>query len=414
MKLESCIKIEYGKCEKPDNTIKRLEPSIKELYEYTYVEEKVAEYLYWSAIFIDEFDFQCMGKGVAPGWSKAGALAEWAEWVSSRNVDLMPGYIAAHQKDLKEPHLNIEDLVSHVSTAVPSVIEQVKDTNCAKFWVDGYSLMDNRVVKVPIEFVRRISGPSGGAAGNRIEEAIVHATNEIFERRTHITVLRQKLIMPTIDVETIDSPIIQAQIDFIRSKGIEVYIKDLSFGGELPCVGTYFLDPNIPESSQFHHSFKVGSSFNKEHALMRTFTEYTQGRKLDEFIKADKEEQARILNADFRNIKCIEGDDDNLLSAFMFGFVPYKNADFLKEGDLVPFETSEGFKDCLEDIEKAKEICAKLKKDYVIVDFTDPKVDFPVVQVVIPGYSDILPYHPTASDVLFQPWTRARIMECYN
>ncbi len=48
----------------------------------------------------------------------------------------------------------------------------------------------------------------------------------------------------------------------------------------------------------------------------------------------------------------------------------------------------------------------QLEKDIILVDLTDPRVGFPVFQVVVPGYSDILPYHPANSPVLFTGWTR--------
>ena len=252
------------------------------------------------------------------------------------------------------------------------------------------------------------------AAGNQREEAIVHAINEIFERRIHITVLKQKLVMPTIDMETIENQVIREQIAFIKGKGIEIYLKDLSFGGEMPCIGAYFCDPNIPTGYQFHHFFKVGTAFSLEEALIRVFTEYTQGRMLDEFIDGSKAEQERVLKYDLRALKCIADGGDNYLSAFMFGFVPQITAEFLKEGDLVPFRKGDDFEDCLQDIAKAKEIFTKLGKECYVIDFTDPQINFPVVEVVVPGYSDVLPYYPASSKVLFQRYTRGDILRSYE
>lgn len=413
MKLESCIKLANGRCETPENTVRCLESTLGPLYDYRYMEEKVSDRLYWSAMFIDELGFRAMGKGISAILSKAGALAEGAEWLAARETGLLPGYVAAHQDNLADP-LRIEDLLSHVSTAKRRVFDRAKNSECAQHWVDGYSLINGSTIKVPIEYVRRISGPNGLAAGNCIEEAIVHAANEIFERRAHITVLRDKLVMPTIDTETIDNPVIRAQLDFVRGKGIEVCLKDLSFGGELPCVGAYFLDPNIPESFQFHHFFKVGASFDREYALMRTFTEYVQGRRLDEFIDGRPAEQDRVLKHDLRNLKCFGEDGDNFLSSFFFGFVPYTRADFLREGDVVAFDRGQRFDDCLDDIEKAKGICRRLGKDCIVVDFTDPKIGFPVAELIVPGYSDVLPYHPASSPILFRSWTRDEVLNSYE
>jgi len=225
------------------------------------------------------------------------------------------------------------------------------------------------------------------------------------------------MLMPTIDPSTITHPILQQQIAFIRSKGIELTIKDLSFGGVLPCVGVYFKDPNIPDDFQFHHFFKVGASFDREEALIRTFTEYAQGRKLHEFLdKSAPDHEAKLvalLNHDFRNLKTCGNDCDNFLSTFMFGFVPYKNADFFMEGEVVAFDRGEQYPDCLDDIAHARRICETLGKDLLVVDLTNPEFGFPVVQVIIPGYSDVLPFHPATSKGLFAQWTRSDVLESY-
>ena len=206
----------------------------------------------------EEPNFRSMGKGVSSDYSVAGALAEGAEWLTARDIGDLPGYVGAHQRDV-ENALPIEDLLPHIATATPPVVERVKGLDDAQHWVDGWSLRDERPIKVPLEYVRQIGGPNGKATGNFLEEAIVHATTEIFERRAHVTVLRNKMVTPTIDIETVTYPIVQRQIEFVRSKGIEIILKDLSFAGVLPCVGAYFVDPQIPEDYQFRHFLKVGA-----------------------------------------------------------------------------------------------------------------------------------------------------------
>lgn len=412
MNLQSRIKIAHGRCVEPGETIARLEPLIRARHDYWLHEESVAEHFHWSAMFIDGLDFRSMGKGTTPEFSRAGAFAEGAEWLTAREVGDLPGYIGAHERNVSDA-LPIESLVSHIATATPPVIEQIRALDDAWHWVDAFSLRDERTLKVPIEYVRQISGPNGKATGNFLEEAIVHATNEIFERRAHITVLRNRMVVPTIDIETIQHPLIHAQIDFVRSKGIDVILKDLSFGGVLPCIGAYFRDRNIPNEFQFHHFFKVGASFDREEALIRAFTEFTQGRRQCEFV--DRVEQlAALLDHDFRRLRTQGDDCDNFMSAFMFGFVPYRHADFLLEGEVVPFDPGPQHRDCLDDIAHARSICETLGKDYIVVDLTDPQIGFPVAQVIIPGYSDTLPYHPAGSRALFRRWTRTEVLESYE
>ncbi|MBT3193912.1 MAG: YcaO-like family protein [Verrucomicrobia bacterium] len=414
IKLQSCKKLECGRCEKPEDTIARLEAIIGAKHDYWMWEEEVAEHLHWSAMMIEGMDFRSMGKGITPLYSKAGALAEGAEWLTARPVEKLPGYQCAHQDDVEGDVLPIEDLLAHVESVTPSILARIKQLSSAQHWVNGYSLIQERPLKVPIEYVDFISGPNGKAAGNRLEEAIVHAANEVFERRAHITVLRNRMVVPTIDIDSIDNPIVLEHIEFLRDRDIDVTVKDLSFGGNLPCIGAYFADRTIPKEYQFHHFFKVGAAFNLEEALIRTFTEYTQGRKRDEFIDGSKSEQDRILNHDFRSLKSQPDTCDNFMSTFMFGFIPYRDADFLKEGDVVPFDRGQDFGDCLEDIEAAKSLCQALNRDLVVVDFTDPEIGFPVAQVIIPGYSDVLPFHPHDSEGLFKRWTRSEVIASYT
>ncbi len=97
----------------------------------------------------------------------------------------------------------------------------------------------------------------------------------------------------------------------------------------------------------------------------------------------------------------------------MFGMVPYREAEFLREGEVLPFVPDPGYVDCLDDIAHALRICETLGKDCVVVDLTDPEIGFPVVRVVIPGYSDVLPFHPAGSPGLFRGWTRREVLEVF-
>ena len=416
MKLQSRLKIAYGRCVDPAETIARLEAIIRPRHDYWLHEETVAEHLHWTAMFIDGLDFRSMGKGTTLACSTAGALAEGAEWLTARETGALPGYLGAREADVPDA-LPLASLVSHVATATPPVLDRIRALDDAYHWVDGYSLIEERTLKVPLEYARLISGPNGKATGNNLEEAIIHATLEIFERRAHITVLRNRLVMPSIDIATVEHPIVREQMAFLRSKGIEIFLKDLSFGGVLPCLAAYFVDHSIPETHQFRHFFKVGSSFDREEALVRTFTEYVQGRRLHEFIAPEAEDResqlARLLEHDFRGLRTQPDDCDNFMSSFMFGFVPYRNADFLREGELVPFDKGPQYADCLDDIAHARRICETLGKDFIAVDLTDPEFEFPAAQVIIPGYSDVLPFHPADSEGLFRRWTRTEVLASY-
>lgn len=415
MKLSPCPKLPHGRSVEPEDTVRNLQAVLSKQVDYWVHQEQVDKHLFWSALFIEDMDFRAMGKGVTAMLSHAGALAEAAEWLACRETERLPGYRVAHQDDLDETdHLPIEDLLTHIATVTPPVLERIKNLPDAQYWVDGYSLLHEKPIKVPLEYVGVIGGPNGKASGNTLEEAIEHAVLEVFERRAHITVLRNRLVMPTLDPATIEDPLVRELMDFIDAQGVEVILKDLSFDGALPCLGAYFKDPHIPDHYQFHHFFKVGSSFNRIEALTRIFTEYVQGRARDEFIRGTQEELDRILRHDFRSLRVMDDAEDNFMSAFMFGFVPYRNTDFLRAGDVIPFEPTAGYGDSLDDIRHAQSICQQLDKDLIVVDLSDPEIDFGVAQVIVPGYSDVLPYHPAGSPGLFQRITRPEILAMYD
>lgn len=416
MKLQSRKKVAHDRCVPPAHTIAQLEKIFGARYDYWLHEEVVSEELHWSAMFIEGQEFRSMGKGVTAEGSKVGALAEGAEWLLARPTEELPGYMTAREEEVGDA-VSFASLLSHVASATPPVLDRIRALEDACHWVDGYSLIHEKTVKVPLEYVQLISGPNGKATGNNLEEAILHGALEVIERRAHIAALRNRMVVPTLDTSTISDPTVHRQLNFLRAHGIEVVLKDLSFGGVLPCVGAYFVDHNIPEEFQFRHFFKVGASFDTREALLRLFTEYAQGRRRHEFLlpgASDMDVQvATLLDHDFRQLRAQPGDCDNFLSAFMFGLVPYRNADFLRAGELVPLEEGEFREDCLEDIAEVCAICTTLRKDCIVVDLSEPETGVAVVQVVMPSYSDVLPFHPAGSLGLFRRWTRTEVLESY-
>jgi ribosomal protein S12 methylthiotransferase accessory factor len=341
-----------------------------------------------------------MGRGASPLLCRISTLAEVVEWRALRRRRALPGYRRSHQ-DAVPGALRIEDLLAHIATAGPDALRRIKAGESAQHWVDGFSLLHNHAVPVPLEYIHGLSGTNGLAAGNRIEEAIVQGACEVFERRAAITVVKNRLVVPTFDAATIRHPVLLRQLEALRAAGVEVVLKDLSFGGALPCVGAYFVRPGLPEERQAHHLFKAAASFDREAALMSCLTEFAQVARLGEGGRGLGRDDERLLARD---------EADNFLPLFWFGYVPYRRAEFLRAGEVIPFVPDAVTGDLLEDIRHAGEICRMLDKDLIAVDLTDPAIGFPVVQVVIPGYSDILPYHPAASPVLFEGWTRHQVM----
>jgi len=108
-----------------------------------------------------------------------------------------------------ENPLKIEDLLANESHLTDKDIEDIKNSKMAGHWVDGFSIVREEKIKVPINFIAYIHGSNGMAAGNTIEEAVVQASCEIFERHAQIQIIKPEKIVPSIDLDSVDNSTIQ-------------------------------------------------------------------------------------------------------------------------------------------------------------------------------------------------------------
>ena len=396
MILKPAIRVAGARCAEPDTTVRRLERALAAIGEWRYTERAAAPDLHWGALESPRIPFPAMGKGATPLLCKAATLAETVEWLAVQRVRTLPGHREGTPPTDPAP-VPIEDLLAHIASASTDVLRRVKALPRARHWVEGFRVPDGEPRAVPLEYVHAISGTNGLASGNCIEEAILQGALEVFERRAAITVARQRLVMPTIDETTIDDAQLLRQLTALRMRGVQVTLKDFTFGGVLPCYAAYLRDPSRPAEFQSHHVLKVGASFDPVAALSGCLAEYAQTMRLGETEEAAADGHERLLTRE---------DADNFLPLFWFGYVPWRDASFLADGDRVPLVPAAPVRDVCDDIARASAIAGQLGRDFLAVDLTDPAIAFPVVQIVMPGYSDILPYHPRTSPVLFTGWTR--------
>ena len=417
MEFQNCIRNEYNKCDIPSNTIKRIKNGLQKLdLESEYYPFRVSDNIYWGRVWIDSIRIVCNGKGLTPELAEASAYAELAERLSAGlfypvfeeqvrfnvpglydeetnrflNYEWMEGYIYSHQDDLENP-LRIEDLLANENHLTDNDIEDIKNSRMARHWVDGFSIIREETVKVPVNFVAYIHGSNGMAAGNTIEEAMIQATCEIFERHSQIRSIKSEQIVPSIDLDSIENQNIRDMIKFYSGNNVDVMIKDLSFDGLIPCIGVLFINKNLRTDRLEHRILIPGASFNLEEALARCFTEGMQGR---ETLLAPRPELDRPLvhrskvNDYYMLMKC--------------GISP-KDISFLDQGETRTYKNIK-IKDVLSEIEEIKKICKVFNTDYILLNYTHPVLDFPVVRVIIPGVSDFLSF--LRKDVLVSGSTR--------
>ncbi len=409
MRFQNNTRNEYNKCDSPDNTLRRIQHGFKQLgIEPTYSGVRVSDSLFWGRVWIDSLKIVCEGKGITEELAKASAYAELTERLSAGlyypafeeqvrfhlpviysaetnsflNYEWMQGYVRAHQEEL-DNSLTVEKLLQREKQLKKEDLEEIKDSEMAGHWVDGYSLLRDEQIKVPIKFLAYIHGSNGMAAGNTIEEAMIQASCEILERYAQITIVKPEKIVPTIDPDTVELPLIHDMIDFYNGFNVGVTLKDLSFDGKLPVIGVFYINRNLPSNSMEHMSLIAGASFNLEEALSRCFTEGMQGKKtlLSPRPNLNKPIVPKSQVKDYYMImRC--------------GVSP-KDISFLKKGEVSTFKRG-GKKDILEEIEGLKNIARVLETDCILLNHTHPILNFPVVRVVIPGISDFLPFLPSS------------------
>jgi YcaO-like protein with predicted kinase domain len=405
MQLQNYLRNEYGKCDLPTNTVKRIKDGLRRLnVRAEYSPFRVSDTMHWGRIWIDSIRIVCEGKGVNPELAEASAYAELTERLSAGlfypvfeeqvrfnvpalyneetkrflNYEWMGGYVHAHQDKLENP-LRIEDLLANESNLTEKDLQDIKDSRMAKHWVDGFSIVRGQRVKVPINFAAYIHGSNGMAAGNTMEEAIIQAACEIFERYVQIRIIKPEKIVPTIDLGSVDNTLIKNMIEFYQRRDVDVVIKDLSLDGLFPTVGVLYTNNNLRLDRLEYRILIPGSSFNLDEGLTRCFTEGMQGRK--NLLTSRPQLDRPVVH---------KSRVDDFYMLMRCGISP-KEISFLQQGEVKKYKSIKS-KDLLSEIEEIKKICRLLDTDCVVLNHTHPVLDFPVVRVIIPRVSDFLPF----------------------
>ena len=418
MKFQNYVRNEYGKCDLPSNTVRKIKDGFRKLeLDVEYAPFQVSDNIYWGRIWIDSIRIVCNGKGITPELAEASAYAELAERFSAGlfypvfeervrfnipalyneetnrflNYEWMDGYVHAHQDELEENILRIEDLLANERHLSDTDIENIKNSRMARHWVDGFSVTREETVKVPVNFVTYIHASNGMAAGNTMEEAMIQASCEIFERHAQIQIIKPEKTVPSIDPDSVNNAVIQDMIKFYQGNKVDVIIKDLSLGGVLPCIGVLFINHNLSPDRLEHKILIPGVSFNMDEGLTRCFTESMQGR---ETLLAPRPQLDKPL---------VHRSRVNNFYLLMKCCISPKDISFLEKGKISAYRNTE-VKDIFSEINALKKICNHFNTDCILLNHTHPVLNFPVIRVIIPRISDFLPF--LSQDILVSEATR--------
>lgn len=295
------------------------------------------------------------------------------------NVELfryMEGYQWAHQDALPNP-VRAEDFLINQRFTNGQIEHLKQNSEFLRHWVPGYSLISREKVQVPVLFTKWLAATNGIATGNTMEEAIVHACCEIFERDALAKYIRHLLPKRTKDVNTstIRNERILSILEFFKENKIDAIIKDIGLD-VYPVYALLTLNNNIPKNLIGYSHLRAGCAFNAVEAVTRSLTERLQGTTFA------GEAQLGAGNM-------LESDAD-CLPILSKGVCPFDMESYRYSKETTDFPNEYTINDTKLEVEECIKIAKSLNTDLIVVNHTHPVFDLPTVRVVMPGVSDFL------------------------
>lgn len=243
-----------------------------------------------------------------------------------------------------------------------------------------YSMRQRKKQILCVEMYDFLYGSNGMASGNSIEEALIQAISEIYERFVQGKILENKICLPDVPEHYIANfPEVEAMYHlFQKIPGYKIQMKDASLGGRYPVAVLIVCCKNSG-----HYGIKTGAHPDFGIAMERTLTEAFQGMGLSQF--------ANTSSLDF---------EDNQVNTVINKYNSYKIAGGQYPVSIFEDEADYAFTP-VEDVKgkSNKEILGKMLKEileegYDIL-FRDVSfLGFPSVQVIIPGMSEVVKPEP--------------------
>jgi ribosomal protein S12 methylthiotransferase accessory factor len=312
------------------------------------------------------------GKGATPEQAKASAAMEAIERYSAeqRETDevvygtleqAMEVGLTVDPKDLILPHRTI-DIYDTAEIAWVNGFEMFRGSD---IWVPACGVFHPYFPEDDLQLFRYHT--NGIAAGNTIEEAILHALFELIERDAwSMAEVRGRAIA---DVVVEEDSLPGKLLKKMEDKGIKIHLKDLTHDIGIPTIGAA-ADDTISKDPELL-TIGVGTHLSPEIACIRAITEVAQSRTTH---KHGVKGNARLLKI-----------------AKDMGYEKVKEVNSVWYSTLEKKVRLKDMKDLstpfvLDDIEVVLDRLVETGFDMVIIsDLTRPETGIPVVRMTVPG-----------------------------
>lgn len=313
------------------------------------------------------------GKGPTPEQAGASAAMEALERYCAEQRDTDEVVYGTYRQACEiGPAVNPADLILPLP-----VLNYIEDAEIA--WVRAYDLFAGEKTWVPACEVFYPYYPDGDvqlykfhtngiAAGNTMEEAILHGLLELIERDAWS--LAEDVNVAKADIVIDDDESVPAELlRRFREKGVEIHLKDLTSDIGIPTIGAAADDTATKDPEML--TIGVGTHLNPEIAAVRAITEVAQSRTTHKHgIKTNARLQKIAQDMGYDRIKEINR-------------LWYR--DCIKKTNLKDFEDlSTPY--VLDDIEVVLGRLADTGFEKVLAaDLTRPEIGVPVVRMIVPG-----------------------------
>ena len=315
------------------------------------------------------------GKGVSKDHAKASAMMEGFERYSAEKQDSDDTVIANLDEIAKKGnYIDPKSLNLGQNLEKQDLSEFKLEWNLACDIISGeeYYVPSNAVYH-PYVHEDSIDGlfksnTNGLASGNVLDEAILHGMFEVIERDAWSIFELTHKNYAQIDLDTIESDVVNDTIDKFESEGIKIKLMDFTADINVPTIAASADDTVSKDAGLL--TLGMGTHLDPEVAVLRALTEVAQSRATQ--INGAREDTVR---ADFAR----EAGYERMKRINKFYFKEEENK--ISLSDIENNATTS----ITEDIEIVKdELISNDISKILYTDLTRPELDISVVRVIIP------------------------------
>ncbi len=214
---------------------------------------------------------------------------------------------------------------------------------------------------------------NGCAAGNSLEEAILHCFLELVERDSVALWWYNRLQKPRVDLESFDEPYFQAITDYYQSVGRELWVVDLTGDLNIP---TFAAISRRRDREVEDIIFGFGAHFDPKLGVQRALTEVSQV--LPVVLSANPDGTTRYAIS-------TEAHHLHWWKTATLENQPYLVPDLRVTPKCKLDYASVWHEDFLEDIKYCQQLVEEKGMEMLVLDQTRPDIGLNVVKVVVPG-----------------------------